>query len=1695
MADDIKKEEELDVLPSTACGDGREEEAVPARSTGEEDEKDERKTPNEEEFEGRSVEQTPNGQEEEVEKADLSDCDASATATELIVDNNALHDVSAKTEESDEKSEEELCVEQARADHQGVRMDAQDDFYDGAVVVEDDDEARIQESLSAQLQRHAQEAQRLAQEAQRHAQEFQAGINKLGEAANRMRISSIEQAFAANWNDPTGGCSAAEIVATLFFAHMRYIVDDPCNAYADRFGNGFPLLSAAWEEAGHIQVGAMQGEPMERLTNIVDVVFGSAGQMLWNAIGMASSYNMTATSYRVYCLLGAEECAEDESVWKAAAWASRATNLVAIVNVSRSGQSEAVELARRFKSCNWNVAVVDGHSIAALLQAYENATNTDKPSAIVCKTHTLHGIEDVTSKEHMLRSLRRRLTTLDRVNWSIPRPVGATQLDHEIARIAPPQYSMATGNMSTFCAYRSASLKLRQANKRVVTLAGLYGFPSIVPLAVGMSSRKRLLPHVSGLAACFTRASEELRMAALSKANIKCAGTHCGVSMAANGAPNLVVLNDLALFRALHGSVVVCPSDAVAAERATELLANYEGISYQRVSELETPVIYANDVEFMLGEFKVIRWNITGDHILLISAGLTLHECLKAHDMLHYASVHASVIDLFSVKPIDVPMLKYEAERAGRKVLTVEDHYAEGGINEAVCAALADLSEIRIRGLCVTGLPRSGSPEALLDFYGISANSIVKEAKKIVSREALLFRGYNGAQLHGPAPLLDCEDVCSFTIKELRELLGLPGLHAHCVIPTEMHVRLEMERPRQRLLKLMLDNANSNHHEEDNKNDGKRMLQLHFHRRPQVVQTDGGGRVRALSVQNGLDGSVEDFPCGLLIYAIGFEHVHLPGVPTREDGKLAMSDWCRVVSETKAMIYATGWCSHEARGLIADSQQQAYAVADQLADDWSSSERQIGIVQDAGGDSDRMATTKMEQLLRERNVPFISWEDWRYIDQCERRMGAILGKSREKITDPIGLNSMSESAQNSSGTSDKLTVFGGCEGPEACYVKLVSSDGHEFVIHKEHALISKTIRAMLSGPGQYAENETNEVHFREIPSHVLQKVCHYFAYKARYTNSATEIPEFYVAPEEIKLLVPNSRRINRGEHDIKHIVEACKANAVGDLAWGGQVDAMDDEYRWAGCDDPNIVVTTSRDPSSRLKVFAKEIKLLVPNSRRINRGEHDIKHIVEACKANAVTDLVMLGETRGVPDSMIVSHFPHGPTAYFSLHNVLMRHDSKNKKEHMTEQYPHLIFHEMASPGHNWAQGPCTRRQRGPGLIDRRRSAFLQAVQQWKCPERVANFERLCFQLQLLPRLTTYLPNHLDERDWHSLLAMRSTKERCEHLTFLVKRHKMKAKTAQQKQLFKERKRAEKEEEDGKEAEEDEEEAGSSSGIESKDVAIRIPFINNVQRTAASHRYIRSLQLAETPRIAIDCRFLPLHSVRGLNLTMRQLRMLLSENRDRRSPWPIHFVNFPSPAADNDDDDGTVQAQRRKHLEILDSPWSITGEATSASYLELFPALHTAQKIVYLSPHSKESLTCVDADACYVIGAIVDRAREPRIPLKASLAVSEEEALPCRRLPIPSEFLRGGNPMLTLVQVLAILQHVFDSPNGADWRGAFEKHIPLRKQMSPAEKNPFMRLRYANIHARNRDVLRIVEERTTAATSVDRGVSFFGRRH
>lgn len=172
-----------------------------------------------------------------------------------------------------------------------------------------------------------------------------------------------------------------------------------------------------------------------------------------------------------------------------------------------------------------------------------------------------------------------------------------------------------------------------------------------------------------------------------------------------------------------------------------------------------------------------------------------------------------------------------------------------------------------------------------------------------------------------------------------------------------------------------------------------------------------------------------------------------------------------------------------------------------------------------------------------------------------------------------------------------------------------------------------------------------------------------------------------------RAVTENKKKIKLSLDDNKDIPKELRDGALSLLRTADvdQEDAdelttsyQDDEYRWAGVENPKVVITTSRDPSSKLKVFAKELKLLFPNSQRINRGSYELKQLVESCKANDMTDLVIAHETRGNPDGLIVSHLPFGPTAYFQLTNVVMRHDIQGLGT-MSEAYPHLIFNNMES--------------------------------------------------------------------------------------------------------------------------------------------------------------------------------------------------------------------------------------------------------------------------------------------------------------------------------------------------------------------------------------------------------------------------------
>ncbi|KAI6198193.1 Transket-pyr domain-containing protein [Aphelenchoides besseyi] len=578
----------------------------------------------------------------------------------------------------------------------------------------------------------------------------------LEDCANRLRVTSIEITSKANSGHPTSSASAAEIMATLFFAEMRYDAQKPRDVNADRFvmskGHACPVLYAAWR------------------LSFIDVATGSLGQGLSLSAGMAvAGQKVDHASYRTYCLMGDGETAEG----LAFASHNKLDNLVAIVDINRLGQSRPTQLghdidtyAKRFAAFGWHTISVDGHSVTELLKAYEEAKKTKgKPTVILAKTYKGNGIEGVSDNEgyhgkalpkEKLNAIRDNLKSPEPHKWNIAKPaydvpesnlrIGSNKLS------SPPNYTIGD-EVATRKAYGVALVKLADQNKRVIALDAevsnstfsemvakkhpeqyvecFIAEQNMVGVGIGLGCRERAIPFCSTFAAFFTRAADQIRMAAVSFANVKFCGSHVGVSIGEDG-PSQMGLEDLALFRAIPGGVVLYPSDAVSTEYAVELVANQRGIAYIRSGRPNLPVIYANDEKFQIGQSKVVRQS-QNDRLLVIGAGVTLAEAIKAHDQLNREGVHVAVLDIFSVQPIDRDTILAHAQRCGGRVLTVEDHYQAGGIGEAVSAALSDQTNIQIRRIFVQELPRSGAPDALLDRYGLSAKHIAEAVKKFLN--------------------------------------------------------------------------------------------------------------------------------------------------------------------------------------------------------------------------------------------------------------------------------------------------------------------------------------------------------------------------------------------------------------------------------------------------------------------------------------------------------------------------------------------------------------------------------------------------------------------------------------------------------------------------------------------------------------------------------------------------------------------------------------------------------------------------------------------------------------------------------------------------------------------------------------------------------------------------------------------------
>ena len=600
-------------------------------------------------------------------------------------------------------------------------------------------------------------------------------LSSLQNIATRLRIESIRSTTAAGSGHPTTCMSAADLMAALFFADMRFDPKRPQHPEADRLvmskGHAAPLLYAMWSEAGLIPreqltdlrlfTSNLEGHPTPRLS-FVDVATGSLGQGLAAGVGSALNARRIGSDYRTYVLMGDGETAEG-SVWEAAASAHffKLDSLCAILDINALGQSRPTELQHdletyraRWSAFGWHVITIDGHDLTQILDAYKQARATKgRPTAILARTLKGKGVSITEalpnwhgkplSKEQMEKAIeelnRQMVPENGKVQIASP---PAAKPEAAPKPLAPPQYKLGD-LVATREAYGAAIAKLGTADSRVVALDAdvknstfsekfeqahpdrFYQFfiaeQVMIGAAMGLAARGAI-PFPSTFAAFLTRAADFIRMGAISGVNVKLAGSHAGVSIGEDG-PSQMALEDFAMATAQPNFVALYPSDAVSTERLIAEAATFVGPVYIRTSRPKTPVIYDNNEQFPIGGLKVVRKS-DKDVATVIGAGVTLFEALKAHDELKGKGIAIRVIDLYSVQPVDAASL-IEAARATRgRLITVEDHYISGGLGDAVARAVAPAG-FTVQRMAIPEIPRSGKPDELLDKFGISARHIV----------------------------------------------------------------------------------------------------------------------------------------------------------------------------------------------------------------------------------------------------------------------------------------------------------------------------------------------------------------------------------------------------------------------------------------------------------------------------------------------------------------------------------------------------------------------------------------------------------------------------------------------------------------------------------------------------------------------------------------------------------------------------------------------------------------------------------------------------------------------------------------------------------------------------------------------------------------------------------------------------------
>jgi len=604
---------------------------------------------------------------------------------------------------------------------------------------------------------------------------------KLKRIAKLVRYYILESTTEAGSGHPTTCLSATDLMTTLMFGgYFRFDPKNPSYSNNDRLifskGHAAPLLYSLWTAAEEIDEkelltlrkfgSRLEGHPTMAFP-FTEAATGSLGQGLSIGVGMAlNAKYVDKLPYNTYVLLGDSEFSEG-SVWEAIELASyyKLDNLIGILDVNRLGQRGQTMLghdidtyAKRISSFGWQTITVDGHDIQAIKKAYEEAGKAKKPVMIIAKTLKGKGVSFIEDKEGWHgKALNRdeferavkELGIIDKkVKAEIAKPEKKSPAVPEIKKIVSEPYELGK-TVATRKAYGIALPKLTKEFNNIVVLdaevsnstySELFkkAYPekffemfiaeqNMIGAALGFSRRGKI-PFCSTFAAFLSRAYDQIRMSQYSNPNIKICGSHAGVSIGEDGASQMG-LEDISMFRAILNSVVFYPSDAVSTEKLVRAAAEFQGLVYLRTTRAETPVIYRDDEEFKLGGSKTIKKS-NDDEVTVIAAGITLFEAIKAYDELKEEGISIRVIDLYSIKPLDIATLK-KAAKETKAIITVEDHYEEGGLGEAVKGALSDSKSI-IHSLCVRKMPRSGKPQELLDYEEISKDAIIKKVKQLL---------------------------------------------------------------------------------------------------------------------------------------------------------------------------------------------------------------------------------------------------------------------------------------------------------------------------------------------------------------------------------------------------------------------------------------------------------------------------------------------------------------------------------------------------------------------------------------------------------------------------------------------------------------------------------------------------------------------------------------------------------------------------------------------------------------------------------------------------------------------------------------------------------------------------------------------------------------------------------------------------